>query len=382
MEKDLKFDVIIPSAGIGRRFGEKKQWFNIRGKPILIWTLEKFLNNPLVDGIYIGVHKDDYNYAFSLLGEHVLPEKSIVVYIGGKERKDTVYNGLLLTEREVVMIHDAVRPFLKETLINRLVDNFYDCDGVIPAIPINDTIKEVVSGFISKTLKRESVYKIQTPQLFKKDVLLEGYKFVSDNGYYPDDASIAELVGAKIKVVEGDPLNIKITTKGDLEFFMANFADIRSGFGYDIHRLTDGDGITLGGIKIPCEYSLVGHSDGDVVLHALVDAILGSLSMGDIGAWFPPEDMTYRGMDSSIFLKRVWERVREEWELLNADITIILERPRLSAFKDSIRKRVAEILGVDFNRISVKAKTKEGLDSVGALKAVEAYALVNLRKKS
>ncbi len=377
----MKFDVIIPSAGKGVRFGGKKQYLNLMGKPVLVWSVEKFLNLPYVNTIYVGVSRDDYSYALDIIGRYLEPGKPLVLYYGGKERKDTVYNGLVLSEAEYVMIHDAVRPFFSSNLVERLITSFYDCDGVIPVIPVSDTVKEVIDGFVSSTLRRDRVYKVQTPQLFRRDVLLEGYNRIDPDSCYTDDASIAETVGARIKVVEGEPLNIKITNREDLLFVEGMMAEVRVGFGYDIHRLVEGKDIILGGIHIPCGYSLVGHSDGDAVIHALCDALCGAVSMGDIGKWFPPEDEKFRGMDSGVFLAEIWGKIKDDWELLNVDITIVLEKPKLGEIKEAIRDSIAKKLGIPNYRVSVKAKTKEGLDSVGESKAVEVYATVSLRRR-
>lgn len=377
----MKFDVIIPSAGKGIRFGGKKQYLNLMGKPVLVWSAEKFLSLPYVNAIYIGVSREDYSLALDIISRYLEPDKQVVIYFGGEERKDTVYNGLVLSECDCVMIHDAVRPFFSKNLVERLINSFHDCDGVIPVIPVSDTVKEVEDGLVRSTLKRDRIYRVQTPQLFKRDVLLEGYGRIDPDFCYTDDASIAETVGAKIRVVEGEPLNIKITNREDLLMVEGMMAEVRVGFGYDIHRLAEGNGIVLGGVYIPCGYSLVGHSDGDAVIHAICDALCGAVSMGDIGKWFPPEDERFRGMDSGVFLAEIWGRIRDDWELLNVDITIILERPKLGNLKETIRDSLAKRLGLSGDRISVKAKTKEGLDSVGESKAVEVYALVSLRRR-
>lgn len=207
---------------------------------------------------------------------------------------------------------------------------------------------------------------------------MTAYLNVDEGGYYPDDASILEAMGAKIKIVKGDLFNVKVTTVEDL--YMLFGRDVRVGFGYDIHPTGEGSVLKLGGVEIPSEFALIGHSDGDVVIHAVIDALLGAASLGDIGDWFPGTE-EYKGADSRSLLRTVYNKLKDKWYVINLDVVIVLERPKLGYYKDKIRRNLADLLEVEETLVSVKAKTKEGFDAVGNMRAVEAYAVIAIGRK-
>ncbi len=366
--------IIVVAGGSGKRFGEKKQWKHLKGKPLIAYSLETFEQHPLISAIFVGAPKEDIDLAYSILKKWA-PTKGKEVFQGGKERKDTVYNGLLkIKGYPIVGIHDAARPFVSGKVVERLIISLLesDADGIIPVIPLYDTIKEIEAGFIKKTLDREEIYRVQTPQFFKYDKLRTAYeKTKKENRIFTDDASVLEHTRGKIKAVEGETLNFKITTFEDWMKAEKLLCHPKIGWGYDIHKTQKGNGIWLGGVFIPCDFSLVGHSDADPLLHALVDALLGASGLGDIGEWFPDTDPAHKGKNSSFFVKEVLKHIKNKWIISNVDITVIAEKPKLVRYKKHIKKNLASLLDIKPECINIKAKTKEGLDSTGEGKAIE-----------
>ena len=373
-------DVIVVAGGRGRRFGGKKQWMDLRGRPVAAYSLEVFDNHPLVSSIYLGAPREDLSFAERILSEWA-PKKGAKVYPGGEERYVTVEKGLSLVSSSFVAVHDAVRPFVKPELLNRLWDALksYDVHGVVPALPVVDTVKQVYDNYILKTVDRNMLKTVQTPQLFVADALRKAYSEVKDKTGVTDDAFLLERAGFKVAWVHGDKGNFKITSKEDWELAKMSLASPRVGFGYDIHRICEGESVVLGGVRIDCGFSLAGHSDADVLIHAVVDALLGAAGLGDIGEWFPDTDERYRGADSMLFLRESVKALKKEgFEVAFVDATVVAQRPKLSPYKEAIRRSLARGMGISEDRVNIKAKTKEGLDAVGRLEAVEAYAVVLL----
>ncbi len=373
-------DVIVVAGGRGRRFGGKKQWMDLKGRPVAAYPLEVFDNHPLVSSIYLGAPREDISLAEKILSKWA-PKKGAKVYPGGEERYITVEKGLSLVRSSFVAVHDAVRPFVKPDLLNRLWDALKSSDahGVVPALPIVDTVKQVYDNYILKTVDRNMLKIVQTPQLFVTDTLRKAYSLMEYKAGVTDDASLLERAGFKVAWIYGDKGNFKITSKEDWEFAEMSLASPRVGFGYDIHRICEGESVVLGGVRIDCGFSLAGHSDADVLIHAVVDALLGAAGLGDIGEWFPDTDERYRGANSMLFLRKTVEALREKGlEIAFVDATVVAQRPKLSPYKRDIRRNLAKGMGIAESRVSVKAKTKEGLDAVGRLEAIEAYAVVLL----
>ncbi len=378
--KDTGIDVIVVAAGRGSRFGEKKQWKLLRGKPLVAYSLEVFDGHRSVKRVLLGVPPEDLDLGREVLARYA-PRRGSGVFAGGAERYETVRKGLELVESELVAIHDAARPFCSPSLLDRLLRAIGDADGAIPALKVSDTVKKVVGGRVVETLDRDEIFLIQTPQLFKTEALRYAYtKLVKDAGdvKITDDASVVERAGGRVVVVEGEPDCFKITTPDDWKRAEGMLAQPRVGFGYDIHRVTRGSGMVLGGVRVDADFSLAGHSDGDALIHAVVDALLGAAGLGDIGEWFPDTDPAYRGADSTIFLRKVAKRVKEKFKILSVDVTVVAQKPRLSPYKERIKKRLAEVMGVSPEIINIKAKTKEGLDATGEGRGVEVYAVALL----
>ncbi len=372
-------DVLVVAGGRGRRFGGKKQWFPLKGKPVAAYSLELFDRHPLVSSIYLGAPEEDRKIAEEVLSRHA-PSKGRGVYVGGKERCDTVERGLSLVSAPFVAVHDAVRPFFSPEMLDELYRALLGSEaaGAVPAVALHDTVKEVYDNIVVRTLDREKLRAVQTPQLFKTEELVRAYRMVRDRRGLTDDASFVEAVGGKVVVVEGDSKNRKITRAEDLEWALCRLSSLRVGLGYDIHRVRPGDGMKLGGVWIPADISLEGHSDADVLLHAVVDALLGAAGLGDIGELFPDTDERFRGADSIMFVRKAMALVRETgFEVVSLDTVVVAQRPRLSPYKAAIKRSLSELLGTE--AVGVKAKTREGLDAVGRGEAVEAFATVLLR---
>jgi len=378
--------VIIVAAGRGHRFGGEmpKQFLHARGAPLIRHAVAAFVSHPDIDAVLPVIHPDDAEIVAEALSglDYVQP------VAGGAARQDSVRNGLealAVMAPERVLVHDAARPMVTHGLIDRVLAALDTHAGSIPALQVVDTLKRAgVDGVISGTVPRDGLWRAQTPQGFRFDALLSAHRAVAGQEL-TDDAAVMEAAGHQVTVVAGDDDNLKVTTPDDLERMeqiMAKDASrpaFRIGSGYDVHRLGPGDHVTLCGIDIAHDQALVGHSDADVALHALCDAIFGALADGDIGSHFPPSDEQWRGAPSDRFLTYALERMRGRgFEIENLDLTIICEKPKIGPHRDAMRARVAEIGGIDPARISVKATTTEKLGFTGRGEGIAAEASVLL----
>lgn len=378
--------VIIVAAGRGQRFGSgtPKQYLEVCGQTLIRHAVAAFAAHPAIDAVLPVIHPDDADALGKALdGLDYLPPVA-----GGAERQQSVLNGLeALTSfaPDKVLVHDAARPMISAALIDRVLLALDTSDGVIPALQVVDTLKRAdASGLITDTVSREGLWRAQTPQGFGFDALLTAHRSVAGQTL-TDDAAVMEAAGHRVALVVGDENNIKVTTPDDLvrmETIMAESSkrpSFRIGSGYDVHRLGPGDHVTLLGVVIPHHQSLIGHSDADVALHAVTDAIFGALADGDIGSHFPPTDERWRGAASDRFLTYAAERMRGAgWDVENIDVTIICERPKIGPHRESMRSRLAEILETDRSRISVKATTTEKLGFTGREEGIAAEASVLL----
>ena len=315
--------------------------------------------------------------------------KPVLVVDGGDRRQDSVRKAFehVQSQAAVVVIHDAARPLVTGAVIRRTVDAAFETGAAIAALRASDTVKRAdASGRIVATLPRDEIFLAQTPQAFRVDVLRDALKITADA---TDEAALAEQAGHAVQLVEGDPRNLKITTPADLalaETFLraaAGAPSIRIGNGYDLHRLVDGRPLILGGVTIPFEKGLLGHSDADVVCHAVTDAILGAAGAGDIGRHFPDTDPAWKDSNSLDLLGRAAAIVSTAgFAVVNVDVVVIAQRPRLAPHVDAIRARVAVALGCDPSQVSVKGKTNEGVDSIGAGESIAAHAVALLVRSS
>ncbi len=375
---------LVAAAGRGTRLGAPlpKQYLPLAGKPVLRYSLETLARHPGIDAVRVVFNPDDAaSYEAAARGLDLLPPVA-----GGAARQDSVRLGLesLATAPPArVLIHDAARPFLDRETIDRVLAALDDAPGAIPALPVKDTVKRGVSGRIAETLDRSALWRGQTPQGFDYAAILAAHR-AAQGSELSDDAAVAERAGLAVRLVAGSEANFKVTTAEDLEqaerLLLARHGDIRTGQGFDVHAFGAGDHVWLCGVKVAHERGLIGHSDADVGLHALTDAILGALGAGDIGQHFPPSDPKWRGAPSHVFLSHAGALVASAGgRIAHLDVTLICERPKIGPFRDAMVTRIAEILALERGRVSVKATTTEGLGFTGRGEGIAAQAVATLR---
>ncbi|MEK9671498.1 MAG: bifunctional 2-C-methyl-D-erythritol 4-phosphate cytidylyltransferase/2-C-methyl-D-erythritol 2,4-cyclodiphosphate synthase [Rhodospirillaceae bacterium] len=376
---------IIVSAGRGHRFGAglPKQYRMLAGAPVARHTLMVFADHPAIDHIFAVIHPDDAG----LFAEAAKGIDGVIVTHGGKERQDSVRNGLARA-RDIapgkVLIHDAARPFISAAMIDAVLTALEDAPGALPALPVTDTLKRGADGRIQETVDRSGLYRVQTPQGFRFAEILAAHEAAAGRAL-TDDAAVAEAAGMRVVMVPGDENNFKITTQEDLmraESMMTGRAggDIRTGMGFDVHRFEPGNGVILCGVRIPFDRRLAGHSDADVALHAITDAVLGAVGAGDIGLHFPPSDPQWRGAASAIFLEKAVEFViGKGGELVNIDLTVICEAPKVGPHRDAMTAKVAAITGLAADRINIKATTTEQLGFTGRGEGIAAQSVATVR---
>lgn len=386
--------IVIVAAGRGERAGSPedgpKQYRRIGGKPVIAHTLERFLTWPRSGPIVVVIHPDD-EALFAAATVGVRGAAGVITTFGGETRQRSVYEGLRAlsgTEATHVMIHDAARPFVDHGVLERVARALDEGqDGVLPAVPVSDTLKRSGSdGLVHETVPRSGLYAAQTPQSFLLSEIRTAHEKAAAlrREDFTDDASIAEWAGLPVTLVEGSVDNIKLTVKRDIAMAdeklsqnraTATLPDVRTGNGYDVHQLEPGDGVTLCGVFIPHDQKLSGHSDADVALHALTDALLATCGAGDIGDHFPPSDMQWRGAPSKIFLDHAAKIVREHGgTIMNADISLIAEAPKIAPHRQAMRENLSDILGISLDRCSVKATTNEKIGFIGRREGIAAIA--------
>ena len=386
----MKTAAVIVAAGRGSRAaaaaGVPKQYARIGGEAVLTRTMRVFATHPRIDLVQTVIHTDDATAYRAAWPGDVLPVLAPVT--GGASRQDSGLRGLealLPHDVTAVMIHDAARPFVDHGTIDRVLAALGEFQGAIPGLKVADTLKRLGGGgAIAGTVDREHLWRAQTPQAFRFAEILAAHRraAASNRHDFTDDAALAEWAGLTVTVVGGREENRKITTPEDLAMAERTVAgcaldvpDIRTGTGFDVHRFAAGDHVWLGGVRIPHTARLDGHSDADVALHALTDAILGAIGDGDIGQHFPPSDMRWRGAASRLFLEDAASRVRARGGRIgNVDLTILCEAPRIGPHREAMRQTIAGILRIDIARVGVKATTTEGLGFTGRREGIAAMA--------
>ncbi len=380
--------VIVVAAGRGVRAGGDvpKQYRALGGVPVLRRTVESLARSPHVDGILPVIHPDDKGL---FDGAMAGGPATLTPVAGGATRQASVLNGLRALRDappRLVLIHDAARPGIDTALVERIVTALDDDDGAVPALPVVDTLKRSGDGRRCEgTVARDGLWRVQTPQGFRYDAIIAAHERAAASGAedMTDDAAVAEAAGLSVALVDGSEENAKLTTDDDFsraEKRLAQGSVFRTGLGYDVHRFGPGTSVMLCGVEIPCDRSLLGHSDADVGLHAITDALLGAIGAGDIGALFPPSDAQWRGADSTIFLARAGELVRDaSGTICNVDATIICEAPRIGPHRDAMRRRVAAVLEIDTDRVNVKGTTTEKLGFTGRGEGIAAEAVATVR---
>jgi len=382
---------LIVAAGRGHRFGGDvpKQYMPLGGRSVLRYCLETFLAHPRVGRAQVVIHPDDHAlYTAAVEGLELPPPVH-----GGARRQDSVRLGLealAAAAPDRVLIHDAARPFVDAALIDRTLDALDAVAGAIAAVPVADTIKRAgpkgpAGDTIAGTVDRTGLWRAQTPQGFHFGPLLAAHRAAATGPEMTDDAVVLESAGGSVSLVLGSEDNFKVTTMDDLaraeRMLAARATEIRVGTGFDVHRLgKPQDYVILCGIRVPHECGLIGHSDADVGLHALTDAILGALGIGDIGSFFPPTDMRWKGADSAQFLRHAGDQVRDRGgQIVHLDVTLICERPKVGPHRAAMAKRIGEILALDPGRVSVKATTTEELGFTGRREGIAAQAAATIR---
>lgn len=377
--------VIVVAAGSGSRMGGTlpKQYCRLGGTPVLARTLACFLEHPAVDRVQPVISPEAETHYKSAIAGLSESTRLLTPVAGGMTRQASVRAGLqALFENppQFVLITDAARPFVSAALIDRLLAALASGDeAAIPAIPVVDTLKKSSGdNLVEATVPRENLHRVQTPQAFRFETILEAHRDHQEASL-TDDAAVAEQAGIVIRLVDGDPKNVKLTHPEDLKMAEAALRTPRTGSGFDVHRLEDGAGVTLCGVFIKHDKALSGHSDADVGLHALTDALLGAIGDGDIGDHFPPADPKWKGADSAQFLAHAASLVADRGgSITHVDVTLVCERPRIGAHKMAMKQRIADILDIGVDRVSVKATTTEKLGFTGRGEGIAAQAMATV----
>ncbi|QUL97742.1 MAG: 2-C-methyl-D-erythritol 4-phosphate cytidylyltransferase [Candidatus Fermentithermobacillus carboniphilus] len=429
---------IIPAAGQGIRAktAVPKQFMRFGGRSVLERTLFKVVSLPDVEGVIVALppaYLKDPALGQGAIDRDALPfNKPVLTVMGGATRQDSVYNALRAVPAEAgwIMVHDASRPFFSQELFYRVFDAAKVFSAAICGFEAVETVKTLVrplefgyttgfTGFVGTTLNRKELLLVQTPQIFRKDILVSAYEAAIECGYHgTDDSQLVERLGYRVAVVEGERTNIKITFPEDFmiaetflrrtgtsEFtpstsrdtglgFLEDFRQPRksrslrlagflpvTGFGFDIHPLVPGRKCILGGVEIPFERGLLGHSDGDVLCHATMDAILGALGLGDIGKWFPPDDPRYEGACSLMLMAELWQSLKVRAEITHVDCTLIAEVPRIAPYVEAMKNNFSRALHIDVSKVSIKATTPERLGALGREEGIAGFCAVSLLKK-
>jgi 2-C-methyl-D-erythritol 4-phosphate cytidylyltransferase/2-C-methyl-D-erythritol 2,4-cyclodiphosphate synthase len=391
--------VIIPAAGQGKRMrrGSNKVLLPLVDMPVLLHSVLTFSACSKVDNLVVVVAPDEVSQVETIL-QGLNGIKPWKVVAGGRERQHSIANAIKVVSKaaKIILVHDGARPLITEECIQNVIQASVVHKAVVVAVAEKNTIKTVdENGWVTGTLERGTLWSIQTPQGFDAHLLRQAYEKAEQEGFIgTDDASLVERLGIKVKVVRGCYDNLKITTPEDLTIAEALLKErksnlenkgcdienmIRVGMGYDVHRLVENRKLILGGVEIPYELGLDGHSDADVLLHAIKDALLGAAALGDIGRHFPDTDMQYKGVSSLVLLKRVGEIIAEHGYLVhNLDATIVAQRPKVAKYIPEMNCNIAAALGIKIGQVNVKATTTEGLGFAGKSEGIAAYAVASI----
>lgn len=386
---EKKVSAVLVAAGSSTRMGFDKLSFDLGGETVVQRSIRAFAECPLVSEIVLVAGK---NREF-LEQQAAACTKPVQVVQGGATRAESAKNGVLAAHGELVAVHDAARPFVSQAVITAALEAAAACGAAAPAVPVKDTVKRAVRGdgktvpehcMVTDTPDRSTLYAVQTPQCFDRAAYLAALDELDAEKarLVTDDCSLFELTGRPVQLTQGDYANLKITTREDLpRAEQKEGNDMRIGHGYDVHRLVEDRKLILGGVEVPFEKGLLGHSDADVLAHALADAILGACRGGDIGKLFPDTDPAYEGADSMVLLARVMDYARElGFEFVDADCTIACQQPKITPHRDAMRANLAHALGVDVENVGVAATTTEKLGWEGQGEGIGAWAVCLLQK--
>ena len=384
--------IIIPAAGFGSRMGaaQPKQFLELAGIPVLARTLHVFLDHPEVIAVVAVLPPDQFQPGQALIAPYLSPsqQEKLLFTAGGVTRQESVRNGLQALPAAVtrILVHDAARPLVSADIIDRCLAGIEEHGAVLAAVPVKDTLKEVAEHRISRTVDRSWLWQAQTPQGMRRELLEQAYQRAEADGFLgTDEAFLLEHAGIPVAVVMGSEVNIKITRPDDLRIAAGLLHEkeqtMRIGQGFDAHRLVAGRKLILGGVDIPHHLGLQGHSDADVLVHALMDAILGALGEGDIGRHFPDTDEQYRGADSLVLLARVMDLVKQRrMRIVNADITVICQQPKLAPHIPLMQAKVNAVCMAE--QLNIKATTTEKMGYAGRGEGISSQAVVLLRSSS
>ena len=378
--------MMVAAAGNSTRMGCAKQHILLDGQPVLLRTLLALQAVDAIDEILLITREQDAEHFAALAKEHGVTKLNRVVH-GGDTRQHSVANGLaaLPPEATLVGIHDGARPLVTPEVVEAVIDEAKRCGGAAVAVKVKDTLKQTdADGFITATPDRSSLWRVQTPQVFAREPFCAAMAAaIKDGRDFTDDCQLMEQAGHPVRLVAGLDTNLKLTTPEDVRLAEALLHGdtkeehtMRIGHGYDVHRLVEGRPLILGGVNVPFDKGLLGHSDADVLTHAVMDALLGAAALGDIGGLFPDTDTAYKGADSIKLLEEVTRRVRKAgYTLGNIDATVLAQQPKLKPHIPAMRARIAAACGVDEDCVNLKATTEEGLGFTGAMEGVAAHAV-------
>ncbi|PWM37708.1 MAG: bifunctional 2-C-methyl-D-erythritol 4-phosphate cytidylyltransferase/2-C-methyl-D-erythritol 2,4-cyclodiphosphate synthase [Clostridiales bacterium] len=380
---------VIPAAGIGTRMraGKNKMFLHVGGRPVLFRTLVNVERAGCFDLVVISAHKGEERIV-AQLARSALRGTEFRIVTGGTERQDSVYNALMSIDTgygDMIAIHDGARCLATPSLIRRCVEAAREYGAAAAGKPSTDTVKSIDGDAITGTIDRRGIALIETPQVFRADLILPAYEQARRDGFSAtDDCSLVERMGVRPRLVPSEEPNIKITTKGDLS--MSNdlllSALPRVGTGFDVHRFADGRRLILGGVEIPCERGLLGHSDADVLAHAIIDAVFGAAALPDIGRAFPDNDPAYKDANSMALLKTAVQTAEKAgFAIGNIDATVIAQAPKLAPYIEAMRENIASVCGADLSAVSVKATTTEKLGFTGRGEGIAAEAAVVLARR-
>ena len=389
MYKEKKISVIIAAAGSGKRMGGglNKQYIVLDGMPVLARSVAVFERNLSVDEIVIVVKAGEEDRCRREIVERYGFKKVSSVIAGGSERQYSVKAALAAVDAEcdMVLIHDGARPLVSDETVDAVIFACYESGAAIPAVPVKDTIKEVADSLVCATPDRSRLRAVQTPQGFDRATLEKAYGLLDGGAVVTDDASLVEALGHPVVIVEGDENNIKITTPSDVKKAEIMMGEIKTdmmprvGMGYDVHAFAEGRKLILGGVDIPHDRGLAGHSDADVLVHAVMDSLLGACAMGDIGRHFPDSDQQYKGIDSLKLLAHVGALLAENgWKIINIDATVIAQRPKIAPHIDKMRENISEVLKISASQINIKGTTTERLGFEGREEGIAAQSIASI----
>lgn len=384
-----KVTAVLVAAGSSTRMGFDKLSFDLGGETVVQRSIRAFAECPLVDEIVLVAGK---NRAF-LEQQAEACTKPVQVVQGGATRAESAKNGVLAAHGEIVAVHDAARPFVSQAVITAALEAAAVCGAAAPAVPVKDTVKQALRGdgktvpehcMVTDTPDRSTLYAVQTPQCFDRAAYLAALEELDEEKarLVTDDCSLFELTGRPVQLTQGDYANLKITTREDLpRTEQKEGIEMRIGHGYDVHRLVEGRKLILGGVEVPFEKGLLGHSDADVLAHAVMDAVLGAAALGDIGKHFPDTAPEYAGADSLELARHVARILKENgWKIVNIDSTLLCQKPKLAFYIPAMRENLAAAFGMPVDAVSVKATTEEHLGFTGEGLGIAAHAVALIEK--